>query len=282
MKTLRNSLLPAILALVAASQVAHADGSNLFLPSVSSNKQTAPVVGSPPLALTLETARACVKGTAYGDQCAIIDQMVVAYRVSILPNQDKPAFKFSNLSKGTDQSVWLGYEDETASKDCKIGYHIQKQSWFTDCAGPLRGDGGLNTVFSASGDPIHWWAHRFIWALGGDVITYDVAGFWLVDWKHVVGQSGGLCPIDNPFTPVDESAACQSVPTALIGELRRNAAAIGLSESLPATRYVIQFEDNSFATGWQIGREGCRVYNQDQLLPQFGGPTKILTDTRSC
>lgn len=191
----------AIIALSSASQSAHADSKTVFLPSVQSNVVYVPDV------TTLDELKACIKNVRANDACEIIGAMNTAYKKAGLG--ETVPYKIRNRSKGSDQSVYVKFD--FADKSCQVGWHIQKDFWYSECKGPLYGDGGLDTVFVVP-VPLDNNAIRFILAIGseaganraGNIITYQVnEGFWIVDWY---GQAhDGLCPIDNPYTEANES-----------------------------------------------------------------------------
>ena len=197
-KTTIAMFAAALFATFAASP-ASAGGGDIFLPTVQSNRPTDDT--------TLDELKACIKDAKANDACEITNAMITAYKKAGLG--DTVPFKIRNRAKGTDQAVFVRFEYQ--DKQCDIGWHIQRDFWWSECKGPLYGDGGPDTIFVVP-VPLENGAYRFILAIGseagagraGNIISYSLVGdFWIVDWY---GQAqNGLCPIDNPYTEENES-----------------------------------------------------------------------------
>lgn len=183
------------------TQSAHAGGGSLFLPSVSSNRAVVQDV------TTLDELKACVKDPKSSDACQITNAMLTARKKAGVADTVK--FSYRDRSNHTDQAIFLRFKLND-DYSCDIGWHVQRDFWWSECKGPAYGDGGTDTIYIVPVllDSV---AHRFVLAIGseagvgraGNIITYSVnEGFWIVDWR---GQAhDGLCPVDNPYTEARE------------------------------------------------------------------------------
>ncbi len=193
-------------ALLLQAQPAQADGgSMIYMPAITKNYG---ISSWTPEKTTLDELKACMKNSKANDACEITDAMTFAWQ--LIGKTDKIPWKVRNRSAGQDQAVYVSFTSDTGERTCQIGWHVQRDFWYSDCKGPLWGDGGMDTIFPT--DEIKTSdAHMFVLAIGanagagraGNLIEYDINGFWLIDWK---GQAqNGFCPVDNPFTGADES-----------------------------------------------------------------------------
>lgn len=191
--------------LIGQAQPAHADGVTLFMPSV---RKDYGISAWTPEKTTLDQLKACVKDSKANDACEITNAMTTAWQ--LIGHKDKVPFKVRDRTQHTDQAIYLAFTSDDDERSCQIGWHVQRDFWYSDCKGPLYGDGGMDTIYPVV-DITKSDAHMFTLAIGanagkdraGNLITYLINGFWLVDWTGQAKQ--GFCPIDNPFTGADES-----------------------------------------------------------------------------
>ena len=143
--------------------------------------------------------------------CHFVDKLRDAVVVSGLPATTtvKPLSRM--------RGAWEGFYIRSSAngKTCDVIYQISELTddysrWSTVCEGPLRGDGGFETI-NKDDEALQ----SAIFYLGGTIIPYEIrvqgslSGFWIADWSGRASQ--GICPLDNPFTEADESQ-CNPAP----------------------------------------------------------------------